>query len=43
MGAGLVLEVLPFDLDSERLLGMERLGLPLTSGAQQSIQDLSMN
>ena len=38
-----MLEVLPFDLDSERLLGMERLGLPLTSGAQQSLQDLSMN
>lgn len=43
MGAGLVLEVLPFDLDSERLLGMERLGLPLTSSAQQSIQNLVLN
>ena len=26
-GGGLSLEVLPFDLDQERLLGVERLGL----------------
>lgn len=29
-GGGLVLEVLPFDLDQEQLLGSERLGLPLS-------------
>lgn len=34
MGGGLVLEVLPFDLDEERLLGVERLGLPLTERTQ---------
>ncbi|MGS0758802.1 hypothetical protein ACVBEH_31085, partial [Roseateles sp. GG27B] len=27
-GGGLSLDVLPFDLDKERLLGMEGLGLP---------------
>lgn len=43
MGGGLVLEVLPFDLDSDRLLGIERLGLPLTSGAQHFFQNLAMN
>lgn len=31
-GNGLMLDVLPFDLDKERLLGMERLGLPYQSG-----------
>jgi 5-methylcytosine-specific restriction enzyme subunit McrC len=43
MGGGLVLEVLPFDLDEERLMGVERLGLPLTSGVQQSFQSLVLN
>lgn len=35
MGGGLVLEVLPFDLDNEQLVGFEQLGLPTTAGTPE--------
>ena len=38
MGGGLILHVLPFDLDAESLLGRERLKLPFSATAREAFQ-----
>jgi hypothetical protein len=42
MGGGLRLDVLPFDLNEERLLGVERIGLPLAADAHNSRQPVDV-
>ena len=43
MGDGLILHVLPFDLDDELLLGRERLELPFTATASEDFQITQSN